>query len=72
MAVSPPPITASGFRLNSGAAPSHTAHALMPLFQKPLTSPEPGKSSRRATAPARRAQTTPKTLATAGACILEQ
>jgi len=45
-------MTASGLRRNMGAAPSHTAHALIPLFQKPLTSPEPGKSSRRATAPA--------------------
>ena len=35
-----------------GAAPSHTAQALMPLFQKPFTSPAPGKSSLFATAPA--------------------
>ena len=34
-----------------GAAPSHTAQALMPLFQKPFTSPAPGKSSLFATAP---------------------
>lgn len=37
--------------LNIGAAPSHTAQALIPLFQKPFTSPAPGKSRRFATAP---------------------
>ena len=37
--------------LNMGAAPSQTAQALMPLFQKPFTSPAPGKSSLFATAP---------------------
>ena len=51
MAVSPPPMTASGAFRNIGAAPSHTAHAEMPLFQKPPCSPEPGKSSFFATAP---------------------
>ena len=40
-----------GYDLNMGAAPSHTAQALMPLFQKPFTSPAPGKSSLFATAP---------------------
>ena len=38
--------------LNMGAAPSHTAQALMPLFQNPFTSPAPWKSSLFATAPA--------------------
>jgi hypothetical protein len=34
-----------------GAAPSHTAHALMPLFQKPPSSSEPLNGRRLATAP---------------------
>ena len=51
MAVSPPPMTARGALRNIGAAPSHTAHAEMPLFQYPPCSPEPGKSSFFATAP---------------------
>jgi hypothetical protein len=33
IAESPPPITARGFLRKMGAAPSHTAQALMPLFQ---------------------------------------
>jgi hypothetical protein len=45
-------MTARGAPRNMGAAPSHTAHALTPRFQKPFTSPAPGKSSRFATAPA--------------------
>lgn len=54
IAESPPPITARGFCRNIGAAPSQTAHALMPRFQKPpLPSCEPGNSIRFATAPAR-------------------
>ena len=52
IALSPPPMTASGFLRNMGAAPSHTAQAEMPLFQKPGLSPAPGNSSRLATAPA--------------------
>ena len=48
---SPPPMTAMGWLRNMGAAPSHTAQAEMPLFQKPLSSSDPGKGSRRATAP---------------------
>ena len=45
-------MTASGLPRNIGAAPSHTAQAETPLFQKPPgPSPEPGKSSRFATAP---------------------
>ena len=51
IALSPPPMTASGRRLNMGAAPSHTAQAEMPLFQNPGLSPAPGNSSRFATAP---------------------
>lgn len=51
MAVSPPPMTAIGFLRKMGAAPSHTAQAEIPLFQYPLSSPDPGNSSRRATAP---------------------
>ena len=41
----------AALHLNMGAAPSHTAQALMPLFQKPFTSPAPWKSSLFATAP---------------------
>ena len=52
MALSPPPMTASGFLRNIGAAPSHTAQAEMPLFQKPFSSPEPLNCSFFATAPA--------------------
>ena len=52
IALSPPPMTARGFFRNMGAAPSHTAQAEMPLFQKPGLSPAPGKSNRLATAPA--------------------
>ena len=51
IAESPPPMTPMGLPRNMGAAPSHTAHALMPLFQNPLSSSEPGKGRRRATAP---------------------
>ena len=51
IAVSPPPITAMGFLRKMGAAPSQTAQAEIPLFQKPLSSPLPGNSRRRATAP---------------------
>ena len=51
MAVSPPPMTAIGFFRKMGAAPSHTAHAEIPLFQNPFSSPDPGNSSLRATAP---------------------
>ena len=43
--------TQASLYLNMGAAPSHTAQALMPLFQKPFTSPAPLKSSLFATAP---------------------
>jgi hypothetical protein len=32
MALSPPPMTASGLLRNIGAAPSHTAHAEMPYM----------------------------------------
>lgn len=48
---SPPPMTAMGWLRNMGAAPSQTAQAEMPLFQKPLSSSDPGKGRRRATAP---------------------
>jgi hypothetical protein len=51
MAESPPPMTQMGLLRKMGAAPSHTAQAEMPLFQKPPSSPEPGKARRRATAP---------------------
>jgi hypothetical protein len=51
MAESPPPITAMGLLRKMGAAPSHTAQAEMPLFQKPVSSSEPLKGSRLATAP---------------------
>jgi hypothetical protein len=37
--------------LNSGDEPSHTAHALMPLFQNPVSSSVPGSLSRFAAAP---------------------
>ena len=47
IAVSPPPMTAMGFRRKMGAAPSHTAHAEIPLFQKPVSSSDPGNSSLR-------------------------
>mmetsp|Transcript_23442 Transcript_23442/g.69650 ORF Transcript_23442/g.69650 Transcript_23442/m.69650 type:complete len:292 (+) Transcript_23442:315-1190(+) len=51
IAESPPPMTAMGFFRKMGAAPSHTAQAEIPLFQKPFSSPLPGNSRRRATAP---------------------
>ena len=45
-------MTAMGRLRNMGAAPSHTAHAEMPLFQNPPSpSSDPLKGSRRATAP---------------------
>jgi hypothetical protein len=37
--------------LNSGDDPSHTAHALMPLFQNPVSSSVPGIFKRLAAAP---------------------
>ncbi|KAH0894213.1 hypothetical protein HID58_056642 [Brassica napus] len=55
IAESPPPITARGLSRNIGAAPSQTAQAEIPRFQKPPEpSPEPGKLSRLATAPVAR------------------
>ena len=37
MAVSPPPITATGLFLISGDVPSQMAQAEMPLFQYPVS-----------------------------------